>query len=234
MIWSAYVTLTLEHLTVDADRRGLEDFRNRMIRNSVIDLQRFIRAYRTGHTTSYQVADMDLKEYGMLGNLPAGATPEAFYIISTALGTDGETHENCARNRLDFWPWTSRKHLLCSPCDRRLYAYAISPYGLTFVIHPILNDETYLLLVWEGLKMDFDDADEVPFPEQAAEASAAYVKWRILLEVDKNPQLAQVQYGIWTMKRLALYRDEQEKQDAEKPDEEYPTSAAPTPPAANW
>lgn len=229
MTWADYVAFTVAHLTVDADRRGLEDFRNRMIRNSVVDLQRFIRAYRSGHTTTYLAANLSQKEYGMVGNLPAGAVPEAFYIVSTALGTDGVTHENCARNRLDFWPWINRKHLLCNPCDRRLYAYSIAPYGRMFVIHPILNSETYLLLVWEGLKMDFADPDTVPFPEEAAEASAAYVKWRILLEVDKNPALAQAQLQIWSMKRLALYRDEQEKQDAEKPDDEYDSSIAPIP-----
>lgn len=229
MTWAEYVTYVLEHLTVDATRRGLEDFRNRMIRNSVVDLQRYIRAYRQGHTTTYQVADLEEREYGMIGNLPSGAIPEAFYTLSNVPDEDDVTHPNCQRNRMDFWPWVHRKTLLCTPCDARLYAYSISPYSKQFVIHPVLNAETELLLVWEGLKMDFDNGDTVPWPEEAAEASAAYVKWRILLEVDKNPALAKEQFSIWSMKRLALYRDEQEKQDAEKPDEEYDVSVGPIP-----
>lgn len=229
MNWASYVAIVLEHLTVDADRRGIESFRTRMIRNSVVDLQRFIRAYRQGHTTTYQAANLDEREYGMIGNLPVGAIPEAFYTLSNVPDEDDVTHPTCQRNRMDFWPWVARKTLLCSACDPRLYAYTISPYSRQFVIHPVLNDETELLLVWEGLKMDFDDADEVPWPEEAAEASAAYVKWRILLEVDKNVQLANEQQKIWLSKRLSLFRDEQEKQDAEKPDEEYDVSIAPIP-----
>ncbi len=221
MTWAAFIAIVLEHLTVDAERRGLEDFRSRMMRNAVVDLQRFIRAYRQGHTTTYQAADLEEREHGMIGSLPTGAVPEAFYTVSNVPDSDDVTHPNCQRNRMDFWPWVHRKTLLCTACDARLYAYAISPYGKQFVIHPVLNDETDLLLVWEGLKMDFANIDTVPFPEEAAEAVAAYVKWRILLEVDKNVQLANEQQKIWATKRLALYRDEQEKQDAEKPDEEY-------------
>lgn len=234
MTWAAYVAVVLEHLSVDAERRGLEDFRSRMIRNSVVDLQRFIRPYRVGHTTTYLEADLVTKENGMIGNLPTGAIPEAFYIYSIADGSDGDPHPDCNRNRLDYWPWENRSHLFCTNCDSRLYAYTLAPYGKMFAIHPLLNDETKLLLVWEGIKIDFEDADDVPWPEEAAEASAAYVKWRILLEIDKNPALAQQQFGIWSMKRLSLYRDEQEKQDAGKPDEEYPASIAPSPPAADW
>lgn len=221
MIYSDYVVLVQDHLTVDADRRGLEKFQNRMIRNSVIDLQRYIRAYRTGHTTTYDVIALTVIEQGMFGNLPANAIPEAFYIQDTATGTDGLPHPNCKRNRLDFWPWINRKHMLCTKSENRLYAYSIDPYGKTFVIHPAVNSDTQLLLVWEGLKMDFADGDTVPWPDTAAEASAAYVKWRILLEIDKNPVLAREQFAIFTSKRLSLFRDEQEKQDAEKPDAEY-------------
>lgn len=223
-----------EHLSVDANRRGLEDFRERMMRNAVVDLQRYIRAYQTGHTTTYAAADMDEIEHAMLGNLPAGAIPSAFYIYSTEVDSEGDAHPDCRRNRLDYWQWENRQHLICNACDHRLYAYAISPQGKEFMIHPILNSDTRLLLVWQGLKINFVGADVVPFPEEAAEAVAAYVKWRILLEIDKNPALANVQYGIWKMLRSSLYLDERDKLSAEKSDEEYSASQAPAAPAANW
>lgn len=235
MLYSDYVAIVLQHLSVDAARRGLENFRARMIKNALVDLQRFIVSYRKDHTTTYQVANLQAEENGMLGNLPDGAVPSAFYIVSTKVSTkDGLAHPLCNRNRLDYWPWTDRQHLFCTTCDTRLYAYALALSGRMFAIHPAVNTETYLLLVWDGLKSDFVDGDTVVFPEESAEAVAAYVKWRILLEIDKNPALAQTQFAIWSMKRLALYRDQQEKQDAEKPDEEFPASAAPAAPAANF
>lgn len=234
MNYGDFKTYVLEHLSVDATRRGLEDFRARMIKNSVVELQRYIIAYRVGHTTSYQVADLLAEEHGMIGNMPADGIPEAFYIVSTELDTAGNAHPYCRRNRLDFVAWEDRHHLICSGCDRRLYGYAMSPDGRQFVIHPALNDSTYLLLVWDGIKINFDDGDTVPWPESASEASAAYVKWRISLEIDKNFVLAKEEQGIWLARKLSLYRDEQEKQDAEKPDQEYSDTLAPVPPAPNF
>lgn len=223
-----------EHLSVDANRRGLEDFRERTMRNAVVDLQRHIPAYQVGHTTTYAAADMDEIEHAMLGNFPATCIPSAFWIYSNEVDSEGDAHPDCKRNRLDFWDWDNRQHLICNPCDHRLYAYAISPQGKEFMIHPVLNDDTRLLLVWQGLKINFVGADVVPWPEEAAEAVAAYVKWRILLEIDKNPALAQAQYAIFKNARGDLYLDERTKLNANKPDEEYPTTQAPAAPAANW
>lgn len=218
-----------EHLSVDAARRGLEDFRERTMRNAVVDLQRHITAYQQGHTTTYAEADLDTKEYAQVGNLPAGAIPHAFWIYSNEADSEGVTHPNCRRNRLDFWSWDNRHALICNQHDRRLYAYAISPQGKQFVIHPVLNADTRLLLVWQGLKINFAAGDTVPWPEEAAEAVAAYVKWRILLEIDKNPALAQAQYAIFKNARGDLYLDERSRLSAEKPDEEYDVSIAPVP-----
>lgn len=234
MTYLQFKTYVLEHLSVDAARRGLDDFRARMIKNAVVELQRYIVAYRNGHTTSYQVADLLAEEYGMIGNMPDGGIPEAFYIISTELDTAGDAHPYCRRNRLDFVAWDDRQVLLCSGCDRRLYGYAMSENGRQFVIHPALNADTYLLLVWDGIKINFADADVVPWPEAASEPVAAYVKWRIALEIDKNFQLAKEEQGIWLARKLSLYRDEQEKQDADKPDQEYSDTLAPVPPAPNF
>lgn len=235
MIYSAYVAMVEEQLSVDAERRGLENFRAQQIRNSVVDLQRFIRGYRKGHTTTYQLADLVQVGCAMRGTLPDGAIPEAFWIQSTAAVTSPPCDVDApVRNRLDFFNWNDRDYLANTPCERRLYAYCISPYSRYFVIHPALNDETELLLVWEGLKRDFADADVVPWPEDASEASAAYVKWRIILEIDKNPVLAREFFSIYSSKRLALFRDFQEKLDAEKPDEEQADDTPPSPSLAQF
>lgn len=221
MNYADYKTQVLEQLTVDAERRGLENFRAQQIRNSVVDLQRFIRGYRKGHTTTYQAADLLAVGCAMRGQMPDGAIPEAFWIVETAVVTSPPCGNTSARrNRLDYFDWNRRFHLTNYPNEPRLYAYSISPYSRDFLIHPLLNDETKLLLVWEGIKRDFADGDVVPWPEDASEASAAYVKWKILLEVDKNPVLAREQFGVYSSKRLSLYRDFQEKLDAEKPDAE--------------
>ena len=229
MTWADLQAIVDEMLTVDVNRRGTEALKARAAKNCAVDLQRYIRALRKGHTTTYQVADLTLYTHAMLGAFPTGAVPEAFYIISTKV-VDGEPVDpNCRRNRLDFVKWLDRERLICGRCEVRSYLYSIAPYGNQFLIHPILNDETELKLVWEGIKSNFADGDDVPFPEESAEAFAAYIKSRIAAVVDKNPSASQTEMLEYRRLRLALYRDYQEKQDAEKPDQEY-VDLSPLPP----
>lgn len=223
MIWSDFMDLVNEHLGVDANRRGTENLRNRAARDAIIDLQRFIRAYRQAHRTTFLVAGLTTVTKAHLGALPAGAKPKAFYIISTGdVNGDGTTDDpNCMRNRLTRVAWEDRRAMICGRVGCRKYLYAISPFSAQFLVHPLINDETKLLLVWDGLKMDFVDADEVPFPIQAAEAVAAYMKWKLLLNVDKRLDLAREEYALYVARRLSLFREEQEAQEADGKDEEY-------------
>jgi len=229
MTWADFKDIIDEMLTVNANRRGTEALKARAAKNCAADLQRYIRGYRKGHTTIYQAADLTVTTRAMLGALPAGAIPEAFYIISSAI-VDGEVVDpNCRRNRLDFVNWMGRERLICGRCDERSYLYTIAPYGDQFLVHPLINDETYLLLVWEGIKSNFADGDNVPFPEDAAEAFAAYILSKIYSLIDKNPAAAAEQWGEYRRLRTALFRDFQEKLDAEKPDQEY-VDVTPLPP----
>ena len=230
MIYSDFVLAVLEELGVDGTRRGIDALRTRSIRNAVIDLQRFIRAYREGHTTTYLEADLDARDFAHLGSLPAQAKPKAFYIVSQVPDDLGVLpNPDCARNRLDHVEWENRQSMICDEYGVRNYQYAISPFSKQFMVHPLINDQTYLLLVWDGLKMTFNAADVVPWPEQAAEAVGAYVKWRILLEVDKRLDLAREWYdrsggrvtGIYPSLRLKLWREQNESQSTDGNDQEY-------------
>lgn len=251
MTYSESVADVIEELGVDGNRRGIELQRAKWIRDGFVDLQRFIRAYRGGHTTTYQVADLTEKGYAHLGTLPEQAKPKAFYIVSEV--PDAETGDlpnpNIARNRLDYVAWEDRfsqmidrgspesedGSVACRPIGWREYRYAVSPFSRQFMVHPLVNDETYLLVVWDGLKMAFADNDVVPWPEWAAEAVASYVKWKILKFVDKRPDLAREEYGAYVNNRLKLWREQNEAQVADGRDEEYTDSVVPNPaPFANF
>lgn len=242
MTWAQLTTAVNEDLGPDGTRRGIETLRIRAQREAIIDLQRYIRAFRTGHTTTYNVADLTTVSYAHAGTLPDQAKPKAFYIISTGDIVDPPTIDdpNCVRNRLEFVAWENRRAMICNSCDLSRYVYSVSPYSRQFLVHPLINDETKLLLVWDGLKMDFVDADVMPtsIPEWAAEALAAFIKFKILSIIDRRPDLAAMQYnpvtktGVYAEKRLALYREQRESQSADDKDEEYgvTSTAAPTPP----
>lgn len=239
MTWAQFKADVLEELGVDGTRRGIDALRTRSIRDAVVDLQRYIRAFRTGHETTYQVADLTAIDYAHAGTLPDQAKPKAFYTVSVVPEADlSLPNPYCERNRMDYFAWKDRQYVVCEKYGLRNYRYSVSPFSNQFLVHPLINSETYLLVVWDGLKMTFLDADVVPWPEQAAEAVGAYVKWKILLEVDKRIDLAREWFdkarntGIYPNLRLALFREQNEAQSADGNDQEYGSivTAAPTPP----
>ena len=255
MNWGEFVDAVESHLAVESNRRGMEAFRSRFMRNAVLDLQRYIRGYRDGNTTVYTTASVTDQGQAQLVDLPTNAKPTALYIYSVDADLDDPL---CYRYRLQFYPWNSRQDLICgklnfmswagSACcglgcsvpaltaDQQLawtskaYVYTIGPFGRNFLIYPKITASTRLLLVWDGLRYVWSDTDPINFPEEAAEAVAAYVQWKITRTVDKNIGLSKEFEADWLKLRLSLYRDFQETQDADKKDEQYFSSviAAPT------
>jgi len=227
--WLQFIALVKEHLTVDANRRGTETFVTRVIKNAVIDLQRFIIPYRDGHTTTYAAIDLDEHGSAQLGQFPSGAKPKAIYFQTTKDGADPE----CLRNRMDWFPWKDRQVLICGAfrCQRGAYFYAVGPMAKNFIVYPKVSvDElTTILVVWEGLKLNFADVDIVPWPDEAAEAVAFYVKAQINLNIDRNIPLAQANQQLYTLKRLSLWRDANEPLVADQPDDEF-ADGGPLPP----
>lgn len=229
LTWLQFIGLVNEHLTVDANRRGTEAFRLRTIKDAVVDLQRNIVAYRDGHTTAYTEGSLEDMEHAQLGAFPAHAKPKAIWYLSA----EDDANTNCRRNRMTFFNWEQRKALVCGGyrCHPGAYVAAISPMGRQFMIYPKVADAdfTSILLVWEGLKSEFLDGDLVPFPPEAAEAVAYYVKSRIFLNINNNPAMGQVNDQLYKLKRRELAIDQREALSADYPDEEYVDSEVPVP-----
>ncbi len=255
MQWSDFVLEVNAQLPIEATRRGLEAFRDRLMRNAVLDLQRYIPGFCQGLTTTYLAVDVEALDHCSLVKLPNGAKPRELWQYSIKDGDD----PHCRRHRLDFYPWARRQDLICGKLDfmawwgawnwpvgscpptppanvqgwdwvrRKGYVYTIAPHGKSFLVYPAVNDETALLLVWDGYKTEFSPTDTVPFSDGTAEAVANYVMWRIMLTVDKNPGLAREYQAMWRERRLSLYRDWQDTQDAEGKGDEYDSDVIPPP-----
>lgn len=254
MTWAEFVSAVNSHLAVESKRRGMEAFRLRYMRNAVLDLQRFIRGYREGNTTVYTSAQLTSQGQAQLVDFPGGCKPKAVYIYSVDTTLNDPL---CYRYRLQFYPWLHRQDLICgrlnftswlgaccttAGCppvaltdDQQLawtskaYVYTIGPMGRNFLIYPKITTSTRLLLVWDGYKYVWSDSDTINFPEEAAEAVAAYVQAKIARNVDKNLALSREFEGDYVRLRLSLFRDFQETQDAEQKDEEYDSDVIPAP-----
>lgn len=239
MLWSAFVDAVESHLAVETNRRGLEAFRARHMRNAVLDLQRYIRQYREGFKTTYTSADLTLNGIAQQGTLPSGAKPKAFYIY---LQDEDEEPYNaaCCKERLQYYPWLKRQDMICGRLDfltrsaccglpiggcsvdpsnvddqawlAKAYVYTMGPMGREFLVYPQVTDSTRLLVIFDGfLYSDIDDADDVPFPEEASEAVAYYLLSKIAGTVDKSPAMAADYTAQYRQKRLELYRDAQQE-----------------------
>lgn len=254
MNWGEFVDAVESHLAVEANRRGMEAFRARYMRNAVVDLQRYIRGYCDGNTTVYTSANCTDHGQAQLVDFPNNCKPSALYIYSVDTDLDDPL---CYRYRLQFYPWNLRQDLICgrlnfaswagacccgSGCTlpaltadqqaawlSKAYVYTIGPMGRNFLIYPQITASTRLLLVWDGLKYVWSDSDPINFPEEASEAVAAYVQWKITRNVDKNILLSKEFEADWLKLRLALFREFNDTQDAEKKDEELDSSVIPAP-----
>lgn len=238
MLWSDFVTAVNDHMPIESVRRGLSTMRARQIRNAVLDLQRYIRAYRAPFKTTYTSADVTLTGVAQLAALPSGAKPKALYIYKVD-DVDEPYNDECCRYRLEFYPWNRRQDLICGRLDyltwwgcacgtgncppapltadelanwtAKAYVFTMAPMGRNFLFYPQVTDSTRLLLIYEGYLYDIDDADDVPFPEEASEAVAYYVLSRIAQTVDKDPASAAAYFQQYRDKRLSLFRDAQQE-----------------------
>lgn len=251
MLWSDFVLAVNSHLAVESTRRGLTSFRDRYQRNAVLDLQRYIRSYRQANKTTYAEADLTTESQAQWLTLPTGAIPKAAYIYSLISGDD----PNCKKERLEFYPWVRRQDLICGNLDfmswwgcaypatcctsaavscigdwnTKAYVYTQSPMSRTMLIYPRVTASTRLLLVWDGYKYTFAPTDDVPYPEEASEAVAAYILWKIASAIDKDQSLAKERGQEYGRLRLSLFRDAQDKLmlNEEKDEELGAVSVAP-------
>lgn len=113
MLFSTFQAAVNACMGPEAQRRGLEAFRAQHIVNAMIDLARYIPSYRLGNSTVFTAANMTVESKAMLGLMPVGAKPKAFYIYSTGPNDD----PNCKRYKLDRYPWARRHELVCGQLD---------------------------------------------------------------------------------------------------------------------
>lgn len=173
---------------------------DKLIRQSVIELQEFIELYRRGHETVYMAEDLAEDGESSVGQLPEQAQVEdAFYVQIGA---------PCARNPLKPWEWGNRFDLVCG--SPRIYsgqfAISIEPKGHEFRVFPKVLEGYSVEVFWDGLKLDFADGDQTPFDEGMADAVAE----KVLAEMskrDENRLLSQSHLETYGRKRLSLYRE---------------------------
>lgn len=211
MIWSEFIAEVLGFLHVDAERHGIELFREQSIRAGVIDIQSMLPAMRAGHTTTVQAADFT--QDGIVAGTvaaPDGVVREIRFIPK-AVDEDRPGSSNHVTYRKGLWE--DRKCMVMG-VSTALGQWALSPDQRTIILAPTPDADHSVQIVWDGLKRSFASNDETPFTSEVAEAVSEFVKGRITLHVDKEVQLAATHFQNYGTLRRRINSDLKEKENA--------------------
>jgi hypothetical protein len=133
-------------------------------------------------------------------------------ITGDGTGTTTLTYD-VSSHPCDVMPWNNRKALIegqaCVNGGRGIITF--NPHGDEFLIYPLLetldaDDKTQVLeLTWNGLKVDFDDDDDVPFDDLAVSPMVEFLFSKINRHVDGDLQGAGVATASFLSEAARLY-----------------------------
>jgi hypothetical protein len=208
MIWSEFKTAVRVYLVAHNRRQGVQTLIDSLIQAGAIDLQQAIPYYQTGHSDIYQASDLSADGYASSGNLPAGKIErarivkfdpdQALMLVGVYLG-------------LDQVPWSEYLRMRGGEFEFCAGKIAIDPTRRRFAFVPGLNDASRLVIDWSGVKVDFDDADPVPFDEAFAQAVGEYVLAHLTRDLDKDPGSYEVLFRSFRRKKTLLHSAALEK-----------------------
>jgi len=221
--WDEFKEAVRSFMYVDANRLGLQDttsdtgavvpgYISMMIRQGVIDLQRFIPAFRKQHETLYYPEDLVVEGLAGRGVLPPFAKVTDAYLFS---------FDNDSRYPITEFGWESRHELTngMESLNDNNGRICIEPDAYKFYVYPVVTGNLVLSLNWDAQldsgKSDFQGAELVPFPEDAAFAVAEFVKGHIRREVERDAAAFGSYFhpsaGTYTVARKNLYLTAKER-----------------------
>lgn len=204
----------------------------KQIRQAVLDLTYYIPEFCKNNETIYYNEDFAPDGEAHVGTLPPMSKVESAWFYSV---------DKQRRFPVEFVAWEHRFKLthhrhehfssipqvtpsaasLDAECKLREAGWiphhnlkgrmAISPKHDQFYLTPQVEGEWLLSLFWDGKKLDYRDAEQVPFEEEAAQAVAWYVQAQFLTYVERDGALGSQRMAQYNTKRSNLFIAAQEK-----------------------
>lgn len=217
--WAEFKTAVNDLLGVDADRDGIDTFKDRWLRQGLIQCQRTVPRYCNGHEAIYLPQDFVTEGYASRGVMPPDARLQDMWLchIVTQENSAGKRvptkGPHCTRHGMDRWPWADRFELVnrMAPIATGRGLYSIDPQGYTFYVYPQVWDFWMLSLWWEGLRIDFQDEAETPFDESLAGVIALFLKAQISREVNTDLNAFTSYMSDYDKQKKLLYAGAREK-----------------------
>ena len=197
--WSGFQSAVQALIPIDYSRLGsVPSLINLWMRLAIIELQNLIPAYRAGHETIYNASDFVLEGEACRATIPPqGRVKDAYLVVYEDNGCCNSQPTNasnyCRRHPLKDFDWKHRMALVHGKVAINGGGGLISfdPQSRTFYVYPGIKDCQVVSLFWEGLKVNFQPNECVPFTEQTTLVVADYLKMRLSREVDKDIPLSE-------------------------------------------
>tara|TARA_Y100000310_G_scaffold339117_1_gene430819 strand:+ start:423 stop:1211 length:789 start_codon:yes stop_codon:yes gene_type:complete len=226
MTWAEFKTAVRVYLTVDGGRLNIQDYIDRMILSSVIDIQSYIPYYRIhGYnvfSTNGTIKDSEPladSQKASAGTLEGDIRITDVYFFDGAedfdwdsdLSVPSDENDPCYQYPLTVWPWANRNDLLCGVAEGHR-AIAIHPNGINFIIYPQVALSDKVEIYYQSIDRSFADSDTVPFSEEEViQAVAEHVKSKLAREVDRDLSLYTSYLASYHKMRQRIYLDTRDR-----------------------
>jgi hypothetical protein len=186
--YAQFVARVKELMPKDGVRLGVETTLSRLILQATIDIQSKVEKFRSGNETIYEAVDTIADGNASRVRVPENAMIDEVWLIQV---DESDDEEECVKMPLDVYPWVNRSHLTCSTVciNGQRGFYTIDVQRANLIAYPKIEDPNRLLIVWTGIKTDYEDDDVVPFDERCVLAAADFASAKIALTVNRDRQM---------------------------------------------
>ena len=193
--WAEFRQEVIILLGVDYRRNTLRAYIDQLMRQALVDIQRHIQEYRTGHVTVFGPDELQIHGTASIGRLPSQAHIEQLRFRSTGY--------ICRDTPLDQGDWEKRHSLAC--CSNA-YQFAVDPVSNSFWVNPQVTPGSQVVLYWNGRKSTWNNADEVNFDPEVALLVSEFVMSHLESKINRDRAASQAHMGAYAVgrKNLAL------------------------------
>ncbi len=179
MTWAQFKTAVRVYMPEHNRRQGIQSTIDATIASGCVDLQDAVECYKVAHVTEYADTDLTLDGYASVGDLPEGRITNARLV---RVDPTGPTTDYCDDLTLRITDYTA--DMRCGKYAYNMGLIALDPMSGSFYVVPTVDENSTLILTWNGIQRTFVDGTEVPFNETAAQAVAEYTLARLVRQTE--------------------------------------------------
>ena len=238
MTWEEFNDVVRTYLLVDAQRKGkgVQEYIDRMIVASVIEMQRYVPGLRESQIKYFspsdlvepnpeELSDVNAEDIDVhQGTFNKGRT-RVKQVVIRRVPTEDNNQDISRYLYPKTIPWTARFELIDGGISKRTKAIPgrIAFGADKFFIAPVVGEDEALYIYYEGenhhapinAATDAEKATPVVYDELVAKTASDYVKAHLAREVDNDLKKYESFFTLYMKGRAAVFINEKEYQSSD-------------------